>query len=91
MATRVIAHGQTFCPLGRQAIPKDGRLTGADCPYCSVQLPPKNRQLLIAVDDDDNVITSKLSKNPPLWRQPLFIIFVAFLAVMIAGAIAGRF
>lgn len=89
--TKVIAHGQTFCPIGKQRIPKDARLTGADCPFCPVELPPKNRRLLVAVDEDDNVITSKLSSHPTLWRHPLFIIFVVFLAAMIVVAIAGRF
>ena len=90
METKVIAHGQTFCPIGKQKIPKDARVTGADCPFCPVELPPKNRQLLVAVDEDDNVITSKLSSHPTLWRHPLFIIFVVFLAATIVVAIAGR-
>lgn len=90
MATKVIAHGQTVCPIGNQTIPKGGRQTGADCPFCPVQLPPKNRKLLVAVDDNDNVITSKLSSHPTLWRHPLFIIFVVFLAAMIVAAIVGQ-
>jgi len=91
VATRVIAHGQTSCPIGQQSIQREDRETGADCPFCSVQLPPKNRRLLVAVDDDDNVITSQLSSSTVLWRHPLFIIFVAFMAVMILAAIVGRF
>lgn len=91
MATRVIVHGQTSCPIGKQPIPKESRTSGVDCPFCSVQLPPKNRRLLVAVDDDNTVITSKLSSSTVLWRHPLFIIFAAFLAVMIAAAIVGRF
>lgn len=91
MATRVIAHGQAFCPIGDESIQKADRETGADCPFCAVELPPKNRRLLVAVDDDDNVITSQLSSSTVLWRHPLFIIFVAFMAVMIVAALAGRF
>ena len=91
MATRVIAHGQVFCPIGHESIQKEDREAGADCPFCAVELPPKNRRLLVAVDEDDNVITSQLSSSTVLWRHPLFIIFVAFMAVMIVAALAGRF
>ena len=63
MATRVIAHGQTPCPIGQQSVRREDRETGADCPFCPIQLPPENRRLLVAVDDDDSVITSQLSSS----------------------------
>ena len=91
METRVISHGQASCPIAEQSIQKHDRVEGAACPFCSVTLPPKNRRLLVAVDDDNTVLTSKLSSGTVLWRHPLFIIFVTFLAVMIAAAVVGRF
>ena len=91
METKVIPHGQAFCLVENQTIRKPDRVTGARCPFCGVQLPPKDRHLLVTVDDDNNVISSELPPTPPLWKQPLFIAFLVLLALMIAAAIVGQF
>ena len=90
MATEVIPHGQTFCLVGNRPIRKQDRLAGATCPFCPVQLPPKNRHMLVTVDEDDNVISFELSPKQPLWKQPLFIALVVLLVLMIIAAIVGQ-
>ena len=90
VATEVIPHGQAFCLIGNQPIRKQDRLAGATCPFCPVQLPPKNRQLLVTIDDEDNVISFELSPTQPLWKQPLFVVLVVLLGLMIVAAIVGQ-
>lgn len=90
MATEVIPHGQAFCLVRNRPIRKQDRLAGATCPFCPVQLPPKDRYMLVRVDDDDNVISFELSPKQPLWRQPLFIASVVLLVLMIVAAIVGQ-
>ena len=65
MTTEVIPHGQAFCLVRNRPIPKQDRLAGATCPFCTVQLPPKNRKMLVTVDEEDNVISSSIRFNRP--------------------------
>lgn len=82
-----ITHGQNFCPVGNRAIHKPDRLYGANCPFCEVPLPAKNRYLLVTVDDDGTVVSSELAPKPPIWKRTpvilgvvLGVVFVMFLS-----------
>ncbi len=83
MATKTITHGQNFCPIGNRAINKTDRLYGANCPFCKVPLPARNRYLLVTVDDNGTVVSSELMPEPPIWKRTPVVMAVALLAAFI--------
>jgi hypothetical protein len=89
MATETVPHEQGFCPIGKQTINRESRVAGATCPHCPVPLPPKDRHMLVTVDDLGTVVSVVLAPRKPLWKQPLFIVFCILLALMIARALLG--
>ena len=90
VTTEVIPHRRTFCLVANRPIRKQDRQAGAICPFCPVQLPPKNRRMLVTVGEDDNVISFELSPKQPLWKLPLFIALVVLCVLMIIAAIVGQ-
>ena len=89
MSTEIIPHEQQFCSLANRAIDKKYLIAGATCPFCPIPLPPKNRHMLVTVDDTGTVDSVELAPRRPLWKQQLFIVFCILLALMIARALLG--
>ena len=90
MATETIPHGQAYCLVSDHPIRRQDRIEGAICPFCPIQLPPKNRKMRVTVDEDYNVISYELSSEQPLWKRPWFTALDVVLVLMIIAAIIGR-
>lgn len=62
---------------------------GASCPHCGINLPAKNRTILVTVDDDGTVVSTTSAPPPPLWKRTPFIVGAVIVVILIAAVVSS--